>query len=212
MIDLKHAVQERGFTVAHIKTDSIKIPNATPEIIQFVMEFGENYGYTFEHEATYDKFCLVNDAVYVAKDGEDWHAVGAQFQHPYVFKTLFNTADIEFSDLCEPKSVSQGAMYLDFDSIPKADICEETMDRWKFVGRTGLFTPVKPGCGGATLYRVKDGKTYAVAGTKGYQWAESLNVGHSSLDSIDMSYFDELAKEAISTIEKFGSFEEFVNE
>ena len=30
MVNLKHAVQDQGFTVAHIKTDSIKIPNATP--------------------------------------------------------------------------------------------------------------------------------------------------------------------------------------
>ena len=36
MIDLKHEVQERGYTVAHIKTDSIKIPNADKEIIKFV--------------------------------------------------------------------------------------------------------------------------------------------------------------------------------
>ncbi|WP_304967895.1 hypothetical protein [Duncaniella muris] len=41
MINLKHEVQERGFTVAHIKTDSIKIPDATPEIIQFVMDYGK---------------------------------------------------------------------------------------------------------------------------------------------------------------------------
>ena len=66
MIDLKHEVQQRGFTVAHIKTDSIKIPDATPEIIQFVMDFGKKYGYTFEHEATYERMCLVNDAVYIA--------------------------------------------------------------------------------------------------------------------------------------------------
>jgi hypothetical protein len=210
MIDLKHAVQERGFTVAHIKTDSIKIPNATPEIIQFVMDFGKQYGYTFEHEATYSKFCLVNDAVYIANDGTDWHAVGAQFQHPYVFKTLFNDADIEFSDLCEARSVKEGAMYLDFDNIPKADINEETIGRWKFVGRTGLFTPVKPDCGGGTLYRVKGDKTYAVTGTKGYFWAESLNVKHDGLDSIDMNYFETMAEEAIATIEKFGSFKEFV--
>ena len=44
MIDLKHAVQEKGFTVAHIKTDSIKIPNATDEIINFVVDFGKKYG------------------------------------------------------------------------------------------------------------------------------------------------------------------------
>ncbi len=67
MVNLKHEVQRRGFTVAHIKTDSIKIPDATPEIIQFVMDYGELYGYIFEHEATYDRMCLVNDAVYIAK-------------------------------------------------------------------------------------------------------------------------------------------------
>ena len=33
MVNLKHEVQKRGFTVAHIKTDSIKIPDATPAII-----------------------------------------------------------------------------------------------------------------------------------------------------------------------------------
>src|SRR5690606_19124050 len=67
MIDLKHFVQEKGFTVSHIKTDSIKIPKATPEIIEKVFEFGKRYGYDFEHEATYDKFCLVNESVYIAK-------------------------------------------------------------------------------------------------------------------------------------------------
>ena len=39
MRTLQDEVQERGFTVAHIKTDSIKIPDATPEIIEFVMNF-----------------------------------------------------------------------------------------------------------------------------------------------------------------------------
>ena len=31
------------------------------------MEFANKYGYTFEHEATYDRMCLVNDAVYIAR-------------------------------------------------------------------------------------------------------------------------------------------------
>lgn len=119
MVDLKHAVQERGFTVAHIKTDSIKIPDATPEIIQFVMDFGARYGYYFEHEATYDRMCLVNDAVYIAKykDGKNagkWTATGTQFAVPYVFKTLFSKEDITFEDMCETKSVS-GAIYLDMN-------------------------------------------------------------------------------------------------
>lgn len=119
MIDLQKKVEKRGFVVAHIKTDSIKIPDATPEIIQFVMEFGKRYGYTFEHEATYDKMCLVNDAVYIAKykDGKhagEWTATGTQFAVPYVFKKLFSKEEIAFEDLCEAKSVSS-SLYLDMN-------------------------------------------------------------------------------------------------
>ena len=117
MVNLKHEVQKRGFTVAHIKTDSIKIPDATPEIIKFVMDYGEKYGYTFEHEATYDRMCLVNNAVYIAKykDGKhagEWTATGTQFQIPYVFKKLFSHEEITFEDMCETKSVTS-ALYLD---------------------------------------------------------------------------------------------------
>ena len=116
MIDLLNAVQEKGYTVAHIKTDSIKIPDADEEIINFVMEFGRRYGYTFEHEATYDRMCLVNDAVYIAKDkaNGEWSATGTQFAVPYVFKTLFSKEPIEFKDMCETKSV-KSAIYLDFN-------------------------------------------------------------------------------------------------
>ena len=130
MVDLKHAVQERGFTVAHIKTDSIKIPNATPEVIQFVMDFGKRYGYTFEHEATYSRMCLVNDAVYIAryKDGKhagEWTATGTQFAVPYVFKKLFSKEQIEFEDMCETNSV-QGAMYLDLNErLPDVSMLEK---------------------------------------------------------------------------------------
>lgn len=135
MIDLKNEVLKRGFQVAHIKTDSIKIPDATPEIIKFVMDFGERYGYTFEHEATYDRMCLVNDAVYIAKykDADDckkmygyipgdneehsnqWTATGTQFAVPYLFKTLFSHEKIEFVDMCETFSVSKGDLYLDMN-------------------------------------------------------------------------------------------------
>ena len=128
MVNLKHEVQKRGFTVAHIKTDSIKIPDATPEIIKFVMDYGEKYGYTFEHEATYDRMCLVNNAVYIAKykDGKhagEWTATGTQFQIPYVFKKLFSREEITFEDMCETKSVTS-ALYLDMnENLP--DVSEE---------------------------------------------------------------------------------------
>jgi len=216
MIDLKHFVQERGFTVAHIKTDSIKIPNATEEIIRDVMLFGEKYGYTFEHEATYSKFCLVNDAVYVAKYGwaekaskiGKWEAVGAQFQHPVVFKTLFGkTEDISFDDYCETKQVAKGSMYLDFDSVEKPMAL--TDGDMRFVGRTGQFTPVVEGAGGALLYRFHEGKFYAVTGTKGYLWKESNTVADPS--EIEPAYFQKLIEKAVKTIEKFGSFEEFIS-
>ena len=134
MIDLKHYVQSLGYTVAHIKTDSIKIPNATIEIINKVMAFGKRYGYSFEHEATYDRMCLVNNAVYIAryksaedceklygyspkenkKHGMQWTATGTQFQIPYVFKKCFSKEDIGFNDLCETKSVTS-SLYLDMN-------------------------------------------------------------------------------------------------
>ena len=52
MKTLQDEVVSKGFKVAHIKTDSIKIPDATPEIINFCMEFAKKYGYEFEHEVT----------------------------------------------------------------------------------------------------------------------------------------------------------------
>lgn len=132
MINLKHEVQKRGFTVAHIKTDSIKIPDATPEIIKFVLDYGNQYGYTFEHEATFDRFCLVNDAVYIAKykDGKNagqWTATGTQFQIPYVFKKLFSKEEIIFDDMCETKSVTT-ALYLDMnEGLPDVSEQEKTV-------------------------------------------------------------------------------------
>lgn len=131
MKTLQDEVQAKGFTVVHIKTDSIKIADATPEIIDFVMEFGEKYGYTFEHEATYEKLCLVNDAVYIAKDASDghWTATGTQFQIPYVFKTLFSKEDILFDDLCETKSVTT-ALYLDMnENLPDVTLLEKERDK-----------------------------------------------------------------------------------
>lgn len=211
MIDLKRAAQKKGATVVHIKTDSIKIPNASPTIIDFVMDFGRQYGYEFELDATYDKFCLVNDAVYVARSGDRWTAVGAQFQHPYVFKALFSLEEITFDDLCETKSVTQGTMYLDFE-MEDHDPTTETMVH---VGRTGSFVPVRTG--GGNLWRVKDGKFYAVTGTKGYFWVtrEVANLRRGSEEDIsqvdiDLAYFEGLKQKAFEAIDYYGSFDRFV--
>jgi hypothetical protein len=214
MVDLKNAVQEKGYTVAHIKTDSIKIPKATPEIISFVFEFGKKYGYDFEHEATFSRFCLVNDAVYIAKYKEgkkagQWSATGAQFAHPFVFKTLFSKEEIKFEDLCEAKSVTgNSALYLDMN-----ENLSEGEHNYQFIGRVGLFCPVELGTGGGLLMREKDGKYYAATGSKGYRWLEAEVVkGLGISDQIDTSYHEELASEAIKQISKFGDFNWFVSE
>lgn len=173
MVNLKHAVQSQGFTVAHIKTDSIKIPDATPEIIKFVTEYGKLYGYNFEHEATYDRMCLVNDAVYIARyatvekccdlygkkyidSAKDickenkkhpyaWTATGTQFQIPYVFKTLFSKENIEFEDMCETKSVTS-SLYLDMnEALPDVSALEAERDKlWKQITDSKRMTEPMP--------------------------------------------------------------------
>ena len=217
MINLKHEVQAKGYTVAHIKTDSIKIPNATPEIIQFVMDYGKQYGYTFEHEATYDRMCLVNDAVYIAqyknKDGSrgDWTATGTQFAVPYVYKKLFTKESIVFEDMCEAKSVST-SIYLDMNE----NLPEDEHD-YRFIGKVGLFCPIKSGCGGGELLREgkdKDGniKYSSVTGAKGYRWLESEMVKTlGKEDDIDRSYYDKLVDAAAKAIDDLGDFEWFVS-
>ena len=222
---LKSQVQKLGYTVAHIKTDSIKIPNADDKIQDFIIKFGKEYGYTFETEANFEKFCLVNDAVYVAKfkDGKhagEWTATGAQFAVPYVFKKLFSKEPIEFEDMCETKSVSTALYLKEPESIIDLDTGKEIVlgksDEPDFVGRIGLFCPIKPGRGGKELLRVskdKDGnvKYDAATGTKGYYWLESEAVKTlGKEDDIDRSYYDKLVDNAIETISQYGDFNWFV--
>ena len=227
MRTLQDEIKKRGFKVAHIKTDSIKIPDATSEIIEFTMNFAKQYGYEFEHEATYDRMCLVNDAVYIAKyateedcinqygyapgdnkkKGGKWTATGAQFQIPYVFKKLFSKEEIIFDDLCETKSVTS-TLYLDMN-----ENLEEGEHNYVFIGKIGRFCPVKEGCGGGILYREKDGKYYAATGSKGYRWLESEMVQQlGKEEDIDRKHFIEMVDTAIDTISKYGDFEWFVSD
>lgn len=218
MINLKYFVQELGYQVIHIKTDSIKV--VIPEgmdpktIIDAIMEYGEQYGYEFEHEGTYDKICLVNDAVFVAKtkDGRKpsyWTATGAQFQHPYVFKKLFTHENIQFRDKCETKSVTT-SLWLDFtDDNAAMALANENK---RFVGKTGVFCPIQPGKGGGILQREKEGKYDAATGSTGYFWLESDMVKTLGKEKdIDMRYFDGLVDKAVTKISQYGDFERFVS-
>ena len=269
MRTLQDEVESRGFNIVAIKTDSIKIADATSEIVDFCMKFANKYGYTFEHEATYDRMCQINDADYIAmysspercndiygyvpgdnsKHPNSWTATGAQFQVPYVFKTLFSKEELEFSDLCETKEVKT-ALYLDMnENLPdvaewerlkklrktnesewsKRDtefangyshLSDEQLDAeiakghsYRFIGKVGLFCPIKPGCGGGILYAKREDKYYAATGSSGYRWLESEVVKElGKEDDIDISYYDTLAQNAIDTISKYGDFNEFANE
>ena len=232
MINLRNEVQSRGFTVAHIKTDSIKIPNATKEIIQFCFDYAKQYGYIFEHESTYEKMCLVNNAVLIAKYADpewcekeygyvpekngkhpnEWSATGTQFAVPYVFKTLFSHEPIEFGDLCETKSVTS-SLSLDMnENLPPDE------HNYIYVGRVGQFCPIKAGCGGGLLMRetsnkITGEKGYAAAtGSKGYRWLESESVRLLEKEAcIDVSYYDALVDDAKAAIAKFGDAEWFID-
>lgn len=197
MVDLVEFVEERGFEVVHVKTDSIKIPGATPDIIRDVEKFGEKYGYSFEHEATYERFCLVNDAVYVARTDGVWSATGAQYLHPVVFKTLFTHEELEPKDYVEVKQVAKGNMYLRSE--------ESGVDT--FLGR---FAAVVPVLGGRLLIRIDGSKESAVTGTKGHLWETDKIAFEQEMD-VDYSYFQNLIDAGRKTIEKFGDFAGFTS-
>lgn len=233
MRTLQDEIKAKGYRVVHIKTDSVKIPDATQEIIDFVISFGRDYGYEFEHEATYEKMCLVNNAVYIAKYDDkgvrnkggkhkgEWTATGAQFAQPYIFKTLFSKEPLEFEDVCETKETSKGmGLYLDFnESLPEGE------HSYHYVGRVGQFCPIKAGCGGGVLVRELNGDYHAATGTKKekgtfkkgeeevYRWLESEQVKllHKESD-IDLSYYRKLADDAIDDISKFGDYEWFTSD
>lgn len=255
MIDLMNEVEKRGFTVAHIKTDSIKVPHATDDMVNFIWEFGKKYGFNFEHEAHFERMCLVNKAAFIAKfsdnrdiNGDDvgkWYPKATQFQVPYVFKTLFSHEPIGHMDFCETKSVNEGSIYIDMcEDLPDVTEYEQQLSKaekkhadgsmadtdfetlkthleekiaqghnYVFVGRVGLFTPIKPGCGGGFLYRFKDGKRYAINGTKDYMWLESEVV--DALDKwncVNEEYYTKQVNAVIEDISKFGDFDKFVSE
>lgn len=210
MCELRHQVEERGFTVIHCKTDSIKILNPTDEILKFVDDFGKQYGYDFEIENEFEKVALVNDAVFAAKriegtfDPEEeyiWETVGTEFQRPYVKKHLMTHEEIDIYDLSETKHVNSGDMYLDMNENLDPD-----QHNYIFIGKTSAFVPIKPGCGGGELVRkVDEDKYYAVTGTKGRRWMETEMVTNlDKADDIDMDYYEQLLQDAKDHVAEFG--------
>ena len=206
MINLKHEIQGQGYTVCHVKTDSVKIVDADEKIIEFVNDYGKKYGYDFEHEATYKRLALVNDAVYIAYDGVKWTAVGSQFQHPYVYRTLFTKEPILIEHLFETRNVSKGTQFLAYNDT-------EIKDEMVHIGKTGVYIPVKHD--GGKLYRIDDaGKQHAVSGTKGYHWITSdvaeQRDEHYEL-FVDMEYYEAMRQKASDAIGQYMAIEAFTD-
>ncbi len=168
MKTLQDEVVAKGYRVVAVRTDSIKIPNATIDIIQFCMSFAKKYGYTFEHEATYERMCLVDNAQYIAayKDPEEckalygyipkdnakqfkkyshpWTATGKEFQRPIIFKTLFSGEEPTFDDYCETCSTTVGDIYLDInEGFPNVETEEKEMDKRRYNAAYPDKTPQK---------------------------------------------------------------------
>lgn len=148
-------VEARGYKIVHVKTDSIKVPNADKEIVKFIQEFAHKYGYTMEHEATYERMCLIDKAQYIAsymkpdeckkiygyapdenvdyirEYGHTWTATGDEFRRPFIFKTMFSGEPLTFDDKCITNTVKDAAIYLDMneDLQPQEDAEKEYMRR-----------------------------------------------------------------------------------
>lgn len=209
MIDLKNAIDERKSNKVsecdwiHIKTDSIKIINATDEDIQFVHDFGRKYGYTFAHEATYSRMALVTKADYIAQYGwcedewkiDKWEAVGARFADPFIFKKLFTKEKITEEDFFVTNTAT-APIYLDD----------------QFVGKVAK---VYASINGGDLMRHgvdKEGKDKIgfISGTKGYKWELSENF--KDLKDIDMDFYNNQAIKALDMIASIGSVSTMVDD
>lgn len=143
MVDLAKEVMKLGYTVVHIKTDSIKVANCDEKIANFIMEYGEKYGYSFEHENTYEKLCIVDKANYVAKDiSGHWTVTGDKFAQPFVFKTLFTHESLLWNDYFMTKSVSTN-IYLDMnEGLPDVEPLEIQLDKYESKYRKGEISDV----------------------------------------------------------------------
>ena len=139
MMKLKRELQDMGQQVIHVKTDSVKLPGANEKIYEYCQKRAHEYGYNFEHEATFSKLALVNKAVIIGqvswpeyKKGE-WEAIGAQFAFPYVYKKLFSHEDLVEEDFAILKAAQSSIMLGD-----------------RFIGKNAQFYASKTG---EELYR-----------------------------------------------------------
>ena len=119
MMTLEQELEARGVEVIHVKTDSMKLVNASEEDVEYAFKRANDYGYNFELECVFDKVALVDKAQLIGLtkevefrgkkyEGGEWEGVGAKFNkktNPYVYKTLFSQEDVEEHDFAILKEV-----------------------------------------------------------------------------------------------------------
>ena len=193
MVDLKFAIEEQGYQVCHIKTDSVKVPNADEKIIQFVHDFGkqEKYNYKFEHEHTYKRMALINNAVYIAQlEDDSWSPVGAEYANTYLLKRVWTKEELVDRDFFITKQ-SKGHIYLGDE----------------FVGKVGSIYASKSGA--ECMWTEDDENFKSVTGTKGYLFKQT---DQFDIEDVDFSYYDKVAIDGLKKIMKVGDITKIVDD
>lgn len=193
MVDLKFAIEEQGYTVCHIKTDSVKVPNADEKIIQFVHDFGkqEKYNYKFEHEHTYKRMALINNAVYIAQlEDDSWSPVGAEYANTYLLKRVWTKEELVDRDFFITKQ-SKGHIYLGDE----------------FVGKVGSIYASKSGA--ECMWTEDDENFKSVTGTKGYLFKQT---DQFDIEDVDFAYYDKVAIDGLKKIMKVGDITKIVDD
>lgn len=192
MVDLKFAIEEQGYKVCHIKTDSVKVPNADEKIIQFVHDFGkqEKYNYKFEHEHTYKRMALINNAVYIAQlEDDSWSPVGAEYANTYLLKRVWTKEELVDRDFFITKQ-SKGHIYLGDE----------------FVGKVGSIYASKSGA--ECMWTEDDENFKSVTGTKGYLFKQT---DQFDIEDVDFAYYDKVAIDGLKKIMKVGDIAKIVD-
>ncbi len=193
MVDLKFAIEEQGYQVCHIKTDSVKVPNADEKIIKFIEDFGARpeYNYRFEHEHTYKRMALINNAVYIAQLEDDtWSPVGAEYANTYLLKRVWTKEELVDRDFFITKQ-SKGHIYLGDE----------------FVGKVGSIYASKTGA--ECMWTEDDENFKSVTGTKGYLFKQTDKF---DIEDVDFSYYDKVAIDGLKKIMKVGDITKIVDD
>lgn len=193
MVDLKFAVEEQGYKVCHIKTDSVKVPNADAKIIKFIEDFGARpeYNYKFVHEHTYKRMALINNAVYIAQLEDDtWSPVGAEYANTYLLKRVWTKEELVDRDFFITKQ-SKGHIYLGDE----------------FVGKVGSIYASKTGA--ECMWTEDDENFKSVTGTKGYLFKQTDKF---DIEDVDFSYYDKVAIDGLKKIMKVGDITKIVDD